>query len=255
MNNKKIFREGMRDGLPIGLGYLAVSFSLGITARNIGLTPFQGFLVSLLNNASAGEYAGFTVMAADAAYIEIIFITFITNIRYLLMSCALSQRFSPDTPLIHRFFIGYDVTDELFGITIARKGYLNPCYTYGAMLLAIPGWSIGTAIGVMAGNILPARIVGALSVALFGMFIAIIIPPAKKNPINVALFESWSVALSELNERERKKLVENRKIVLEKFASILKNHTYSSDINTAKYNSVKRRLETIVQMIQEVLKF
>ncbi len=81
------------------------------------------------------------------------------------------------------------------------------------------------------------------------------IPPAKKNPINVALFESWSVALSELNERERKKLVENRKIVLEKFASILKNHTYSSDINTAKYNSVKRRLETIVQMIQEVLKF
>ena len=75
MNNKKIFREGMRDGLPIGLGYLAVSFSLGITARNIGLTPFQGFLVSLLNNASAGEYAGFTVMAADAAYIEIIFIT------------------------------------------------------------------------------------------------------------------------------------------------------------------------------------
>lgn len=187
MNNKKIFREGMRDGLPIGLGYFAVSFSLGITARNIGLTPFQGFLVSLLNNASAGEYAGFTVMAADAAYIEIIFITFITNIRYLLMSCALSQRFSPNTPFIHRFFIGYDVTDELFGITIARKGYLNPCYTYGAMLLAIPGWSIGTAVGVMAGNILPARIVSALSVALFGMFIAIIIPPAKKNKVITCL--------------------------------------------------------------------
>lgn len=187
MNNKQIFKEGMRDGLPIGLGYFAVSFSLGITARNIGLTPFQGFLVSLLNNASAGEYAGFTVMAADAAYIEIIFITFITNIRYLLMSCALSQRFSPDTPFIHRFFIGYDVTDELFGIMIARKGYLNPCYTYGAMLLAIPGWSIGTAIGVMAGNILPTRIVGALSVALFGMFIAIIIPPAKKNKVIAGL--------------------------------------------------------------------
>lgn len=187
MNNKQIFKEGMRDGLPIGLGYFAVSFSLGITARNIGLTPFQGFLVSLLNNASAGEYAGFTVMAADAAYIEIIFITFITNIRYLLMSCALSQRFSPDTPFIHRFFIGYDVTDELFGITIGRKGYLNPCYTYGAMLLAIPGWSIGTAIGVMAGNILPTRIVGALSVALFGMFIAIIIPPAKKNKVIAGL--------------------------------------------------------------------
>lgn len=187
MNNKQIFRKGMRDGIPIGLGYLAVSFSLGITARNIGLTPFQGFLVSLLNNASAGEYAGFTVMATDAAYIEIILVTFITNIRYLLMSCALSQRFSPDTPLIHRFLIGYDVTDELFGITIARPGNLKPCYTYGAMVLAIPGWSIGTAIGVMAGNILPGRVVAALSVALFGMFIAIIIPPAKENKVIAGL--------------------------------------------------------------------
>lgn len=187
MDNRKVFKEGIRDGIPIGLGYLAVSFSLGITARNIGLTPFQGFLVSLLNNASAGEYAGFTVIAADAAYIEIILVTLIANIRYLLMSCALSQRFSPDTPLIHRFLIGYDVTDELFGITIAKAGYLNPCYTYGAMLLAIPGWSMGTAIGVMAGNALPARMVGALSVALFGMFIAIIIPPARKNKVIAGL--------------------------------------------------------------------
>ena len=201
MNNKQIFRKGMRDGIPIGLGYLAVSFSLGITARNIGLTPFQGFLVSLLNNASAGEYAGFTVMATDAAYIEIILVTFITNIRYLLMSCALSQRFSPDTPLIHRFLIGYDVTDELFGITIARPGNLNPCYTYGAMVLAIPGWSIGTAIGVMAGNILPGRVVAALSVALFGMFIAIIIPPAREQKsvlFTVILAIAASVAFSSL---------------------------------------------------------
>ena len=166
----------MRDGIPIGLGYLAVSFSLGITAKNIGLTPFQGFLVSFLNNASAGEYAGFTVIATDGAYMEIVFITLITNIRYLLMSCVLSQKFLPGTSFIHRFIIGYDTTDELFGITIAQPGYLNPYYTYGAMLLAIPGWSLGTAIGVMAGTALPQRIVGALSVALFGMFIAIIIP-------------------------------------------------------------------------------
>lgn len=183
MDNRKVFKEGIKDGIPIGLGYLAVSFSLGITARNIGLTPFQGFLVSILNNASAGEYAGFTVIAADAAYIEIVLVTLIANIRYLLMSCALSQKFSPSTPLIHRFFIGYDITDELFGITISRKGYLNPCYTYGAMVLAVPAWSVGTAIGVMAGNILPTRIVAALSVALFGMFIAIIIPPAKKDKV------------------------------------------------------------------------
>lgn len=187
MNNRQLFKKGIRDGIPIGLGYLAVSFSLGITARNIGLTPFQGFLVSFLNNASAGQYAGFTVIAADAAYLEIILVTIIANARYLLMSCALSQKFSPGTPLIHRLLVGYDVTDELFGITISRIGYLNPCYNYGAMLLAIPGWSIGTAIGVIAGNILPERIVIALSVALFGMFIAVIIPPARKSKIIAGL--------------------------------------------------------------------
>ena len=111
------------------------------------------------------------------------------------MSCALSQKFSPDTPMIHRFLIGYDVTDELFGITIAQPGYLKPSYTYGAMLLAIPGWSLGTAIGVMAGNVLPERIIGALSVALFGMFIAIIIPPARKDKV-VAALVAISFALS-----------------------------------------------------------
>lgn len=187
MNRKLVFRKGMKDGLPIGLGYFAVSFSLGIMAKNIGLTPFQGFLVSLLNNASAGEYAGFTVIAADTAYFEIVLVTLIANARYLLMSCALSQRFSPGTSMIHRLLIGFDVTDELFGITIAQKGYINPYYTYGAMSLAIPGWSIGTAIGIIAGNALPERIVAALSVALFGMFLAIIIPPARNNRVITGL--------------------------------------------------------------------
>ena len=171
--------EGMRDGLPIGLGYFAVSFSLGIVARNAGLNAFQGFLASLLTNASAGEYAIFTLIAANATYFEVAIMTLITNARYLLMSCALSQRFSPDTGIGHRLLLGYDVTDELFGITIARKGMINPFYTYGAMCLAIPGWSIGTALGVIAGNILPFRVVSALSVALYGMFIAIIIPPVR----------------------------------------------------------------------------
>ena len=110
-------------------------------------------------------------------------ITLITNARYLLMSCSLSQKFSPDTPLYHRLLVGYDVTDELFGIAIARPGYLDPFYSYGAFVPAIPGWAIGTALGVTAGSILPARVVSALSVALFGMFLAIIIPPSKKNPV------------------------------------------------------------------------
>lgn len=186
-SNREIFTEGLRDGIPIGLGYLAVSFSLGIAARNIGMNAFQGFLVSLLNNASAGEYAGFTVIGADAAYLEIVLVTLIANARYLLMSCALSQKFHPSVKLIHRLIVGYDVTDEIFGISIARDGYLNPFYSYGAIAVAAPAWSIGTAVGVMVGNILPTSVVSALSTSLFGMFIAIIIPQAKKDKLVAAL--------------------------------------------------------------------
>jgi len=194
-SHNKVLKEGFRDGIPIGLGYLAVSFSLGVAARNAGLSAFQGFLVSLLNNASAGEYAGFTVIAANGAYFEIFLMTLIANARYLLMSCALSQKFSPDTPLIHRIFVGYDVTDEIFGITIARPGMLDPFYSYGAILIAAPAWAGGTALGVIAGNLLPARVVSALSVALFGMFLAVIIPPARKNRV-IALFVLVSFAAS-----------------------------------------------------------
>ena len=178
--SRKVFCEGMRDGVPIALGYFAVSFSLGIAARTAGFTPLQGFVASLLNNASAGEYAAFALIA---------------NARYLLMSCALAQRFAPGTPFFHRLIIGYDVTDELFGITIARPGYLNPFYTYGAIALAAPAWASGTALGIIAGNLLPLRAVSALSVALYGMFLAIIIPPARKDKV-VAGLVVLSFALS-----------------------------------------------------------
>ena len=124
--SRRAFCDGMRDGFPIALGYFAVAFSLGIAARHAGFTPMQGFWVSLLNNASAGEYAAFTLIAAKATYWEVAVITLIANARYLLMSCALAQRFAPGTPFWHRLVIGYDVTDELFGITIARPGHLNP---------------------------------------------------------------------------------------------------------------------------------
>ena len=180
---ERIFCEGVRDGIPIGLGYFAVAFSLGFTAREAGLDAFQGFLASLLNNASAGEYAGFTVIRENAPYWQMAVMILIANARYLLMSCALSQKFSPTTPWYHRIFVGYDVTDELFGITVSRKGCVEPKYFYGAMLCAVPGWSVGTLCGVIAGNILPERIVSALGVALFGMFIAIIIPPARENKV------------------------------------------------------------------------
>jgi len=182
-DNRQVFKEGIRDGMPIALGYFVVSFTLGIAARNAGLTSFQGFLTSFFNNASAGEYAGFTVIAADAPYVEIALITLIANARYLLMSAVVSQKFSPETPFYHRVLVGFDVTDEIFGITVARPGKLNPFYNYGAMLVALPGWSVGTALGILAGNVLPVSAVSALSVALYGMFLAVIIPPSRKDHI------------------------------------------------------------------------
>ena len=185
--HNRVFKEGMRDGLPIGIGYFAVAFSLGIAAKKAGLSAWQGFLVSALNNASAGEYAGFVLIAADVSYFEMMLMTLIANARYLLMSCALSQRLKPETSLRHRLLIGYDVTDEIFGIAIARQGYVEPFYMYGAILVAAPCWAVGTMLGVIAGNLLPVRLVSALSVALYGMFLAVIIPPAKKSKIVAVL--------------------------------------------------------------------
>ncbi len=179
----QLFKEGLRDGTPIGLGYFAVAFALGITAKNAGLSAFQGLLASVLNNASAGEYAGITLIASQGTYLEMALITLITNARYLLMSCALSQKFSPHTPFYHRLLVGFDVTDELFGLAIARPGYIQPSYLYGAFSVAIPCWGIGTSLGILAGSTLPIRVVSALSVALYGMFLAVIIPPARKNKV------------------------------------------------------------------------
>lgn len=180
---KDAFRLGLKDGIPIGAGYLAVSFSLGITARNAGLTAFQGFIASLFTNASAGEYAVFSLIAASASYWEVILISLIANARYLLMSCALSQKLSPKTPLYKRLMIGFCITDEVFGVSVSKPLYLNPTYTFGAFLVAWPCWALGTTFGVIAGNILPVQAVSALSVALYGMFLAVIIPPARQNKV------------------------------------------------------------------------
>lgn len=181
MKNKRYFYNGIRDGFPIGLGYFAVSFSLGIIAEKAGLTAFQGFVSSLFTRASAGEYGGYTCMAADAPYYELILMGIITNLRYLLMNTALTQRFSTDTPLWKKLLVGICCTDEIFGITIAQEGDVVPLYTYSATLIAGNMWALGTAIGIIAGGILPDRYVSALSVALYGMFIAIIVPAGKKD--------------------------------------------------------------------------
>ena len=203
MEKRIALREGMRDGVPIAMGYFAVAFSLGIAGRNAGLTAFQGFIISILNHASAGEYAGITAIAAAAPYWEMALTIFITNARYLLMSCALSQKFAPGASLWHRVWVGFGITDEIFGITMARPGAVEPLYTYGAMGVAIPSWATGTALGIIAGNILPLRVVSALSVALYGMFLAIIIPPARKDRVVgvlVVLSFACSFALGKLAE-------------------------------------------------------
>lgn len=182
-SKNKIFLKGMKDGAPIGLGYFAVSFSIGITAKNTGLNALQGFLLSLLNNASAGEMAGLSSIAARTSLITLAVVMLVTNARYLLMSCALSQKFSPDTPFYHRLLIAFDITDEIFGIGISYPGYLEPTYMYGAFLTTIPMWAAGTVLGIVVGNILPQVVVNALSVAIYGMFLAVVIPPCRKNKV------------------------------------------------------------------------
>ncbi|MBE5800028.1 MAG: AzlC family ABC transporter permease [Clostridiales bacterium] len=185
--NKTWYLRGLRDGLPIMLGYAAVGFTLGIAARNAGLTAFQAGLCSLLNNASAGEKAGFTVIQHNEGYLAMAVMMLIINARYLLMSCSLSQKISPKTGLIPRLIIGFEVTDEIFGVQMSVPGMINPWYTYGVITMALPGWSLGTYFGVVMGNVLPANVVSALSVGLYGMFLAIIIPPARKSRVIAAL--------------------------------------------------------------------
>ena len=193
------FRRGLRHGVPIALGYFAVAFTLGIAARGAGLTAFEAALNSFLIHASAGEYAGITLIAACAGYFEVAVMEAVANARYLLMSCALSQKLNEDTPLWQRVLLGFGITDEVFGISVAANP-LNPVYSFGAMAIAIPAWSLGSACGVMLGNILPARAVSALGVGLYGMFIAIIIPTARRNGVVAALI-AISFALSFLLDR------------------------------------------------------
>lgn len=193
--NAKWYKKGLVDGIPIALGYFAVAFTLGIVAKNSGLSAFQAMLAAALTNASAGGYAGFTLIGENASFLEMALTQLVVNARYLLMACALSQKLSPKTSTLHRSLIAFDVTDEVFGISVSVKGTLNPFYNYGAMTVSIPGWALGAFFGVIMGNVLPNSVVSALSVGLYGMFLAIIIPPARKNKI-IAVLVMVSMALS-----------------------------------------------------------
>ena len=152
---------------------------------------------SALNVTSAGQFAALAIIASGASLIELAFTQLIINLRYFLMSCALSQKLSPSLPLGHRLGIAYGMTDEIFAVNVSQREPLSPFYSYGLIAVAIPGWVLGTALGAAAGNILPAVLTNALGIAIYGMFIAIILPPAKENRV-VAGVVVLSMVLSAL---------------------------------------------------------
>ena len=185
--NLKEWQKGVKDGIPIALGYMAVSFTFGIIAKQSGLNPFEAVFLSITNFTSAGQFAGLTLIATSAAFLEIALTQLIINSRYFLMSAALSQKIDQRTPLIHRMLMAAGISDEVFGLSMTVQGKLNPYYTYGIISMAMPGWALGTLLGVVSGNILPPRMVSALSIALYGMLLAVIIPPAKGNKMLTVL--------------------------------------------------------------------
>ncbi|MCD7820523.1 MAG: AzlC family ABC transporter permease [Lachnospiraceae bacterium] len=175
------FKSGLRDGIPIALGYFAVSFTFGIMAASGGLSPWQAALISLTNLTSAGQFAGLEIIIAGGSYFEMVLTELIINLRYCLMSFSLSQKLEQDCAWGHRFLVAFGITDEIFGVSASREGKLSPYYNYGAMCVAIPGWVLGTLLGAVSGSLLPAFLLSALGVAIYGMFLAVIIPPAKTN--------------------------------------------------------------------------
>lgn len=187
MTRKKWFLKGMKAGIPISLGYFAVSIALGIAARKAGITALQASITSLLINASAGEHVGFSLIAAQASLMSVAVMEAIANARYLLMSAALSQKLKPDTTLLQRLLLGFTVTDEIFGVSVALPDKLDPFFTYGAFCVATVGWTSGTCLGVVLGEVLPEFVTSALAVGLYGMFISVFIPESRKNKIVAAL--------------------------------------------------------------------
>lgn len=185
-NDGGLFVQGMKDGIPICLGYFAVSFAFGMLAVTSGLSVFQAVLLSLTNLTSAGQVAGVSLIQAGAPYYEMALTQLVINLRYCLMSFSLSQKIDRKAPFFHRFFISYGITDEIFAVASSRKGKVGPIYIYGLISVAAPGWVLGTLCGAVAGSLMPAPLVSALGIAIYGMFLAIIIPPAKSDRVILA---------------------------------------------------------------------
>lgn len=174
------FIEGLKDGIPIALGYLSVSFSVGIMALASGLSVFQSAFMSLTNVTSAGQFAGIAVIASGGTLLELILTQLIINLRYALMSLSLSQKLPEKMPIWKRMVIAFANTDEIFAVAMNHAKSLTFSYMVGLQSLPILGWTTGTVLGAVAGQVLPQAIGSALSVALYGMFIAVVVPVAVK---------------------------------------------------------------------------
>ncbi|HOJ79098.1 MAG TPA: AzlC family ABC transporter permease [Bacillota bacterium] len=178
---KKDFAYGLKRGYPIALGYVPVAFTFGLMAVNGGISPLMAVFISLSNLTSAGQFAGTNLIIAGAGLFEIAITTFVINIRYMLMSLSLSQKINPDIPLLQRLIFSFGITDETFSIASMEEGKLSASYMLGLILGPIIGWSLGTALGAFTSSALPEYISSAMGIALYAMFIAIIVPPAKKS--------------------------------------------------------------------------
>ena len=176
------FKNGLRDGIPIAFGYISVSFTFGLQAVSSGLYWWESVLISLTNLTSAGQFAGLDIMIRGGGFwVEMACAQLVINLRYSLMSLSLSQKADGSLKGIHRWLTGFGITDEIFAVAMGNKNDVSRNYLYGLILLPVLGWTSGTLLGAAAGQILPEVVRSSLGIAIYGMFIAIIIPPAKKN--------------------------------------------------------------------------
>ena len=174
-------KAGLRDGIPIAAGYFSVSFTFGMLAVQDGMSPFHAVLISLLNLTSAGQFAGLTVIVSRASLLEMALTQLVINIRYALMSVSLSQKLDSSVKTFQRMLIAYGNTDEIFAVASSKPGSVGSRYMYGLIFLPVLGWVGGTLTGAVASTLLPAAVISALGVALYGMFIAIVVPVAKES--------------------------------------------------------------------------
>lgn len=177
----KQFLQGIKDGSAIGIGYFSVSFTFGIAAAASGLLWWQALLVSMMNLTSAGQFAGITVMAAVGSYLELAVSQLVINLRYALMSISLSQRTEAEFTTGKKLVLGFAITDEIFAVAMSKPGQIGSGYFLGLAVLPYLGWTFGTLVGAVCGNILPKTVCEALGLAIYGMFIAIVIPVVRKN--------------------------------------------------------------------------